>query len=144
MPFATAADVQTRIGRTLTVAEEATAEQVIETVTGLIADAVDRDSAWAAALDPVPAVVRGLCIEKAVGALANPLNLAAESKTLGSYSSARTFPRVQDVGVFLTPVEERIAINAIYGSSSGSGPTESVMDDLLDLAEGRDVGEDPE
>lgn len=135
MAFANSNDVETRIGRPLTEAEKGVAESAIITVTGLIIDCAGRDQAWADALNPVPSTLTGLCVEKAIGAVSNPLNLAAQSETLGAYSDSRTFPRSGDVGVFLTPFEERLVSRAVYGTTTGSALPKGMFDREIELAE---------
>lgn len=141
MAFATADDVATRLGRSLTDAEEATAEQVIALATGLIADEVDRDAAWAEDLDPVPEALKGICVEKAKVAVSNPSGAAAIQEAIGSYSYSRTAPRSEDGGVFLTEAEGRIIRQAVYGTSAGSSSPRALPDRMIDLAESRDVDE---
>lgn len=131
MAFASAEDVAERFPRDLTVDEEVIADAVIASVTGQITDAVDRDSGWAAALDPVPETFKALCVEKAISAISNPMNVASESETLGAWSRSQTFPRLQDVGALLTAAEERRVRQAWYGLSA-SARTTSVIDDVLD------------
>lgn len=144
MAFATVDDVATRLGRALTEAEEAMASQTIEAVTAQIVDAVDRDGAWADALDPVPGLLKALCVEKVIVVGSNPNSLAAESETLGAHSRSRTFQRSNDSGIFLTDAEQRQCRLAVYGSNSGTASSESVVDRLIDLDEGRDVDVDPQ
>jgi hypothetical protein len=141
MAFATAADVATRLGRNLTTEESAMAEQVIESVTAQIVDAVDRDLDWAAALDPVPGLLKSLCVEKVIVVGSNPQGLASESRTLGQASSSKTFQRSNDAGIFLTDQEQRLVRMAVYGSLSGSSTPRTVPDRLIDLRENRDVDE---
>jgi len=133
--FAKAEDVEKRVLRSLTAAEKAAAESVIATVTGLMIDCAGRDEAWADGLDPVPTALTGLCVEKAIGALSNPLNLAAQSETLGAYSTSQTFPRPRDASVFLTPLEQRLISRAVYGTTTGSSVPKSVLDREIELAE---------
>lgn len=134
MDFATVSDVEKRIGRSLSEGEKGIAESAIATVTGLILDCVDRDQTWADGLNPVPGALTGVCVEKALGAIANPLNLAAQSETLGAYSSSQTFPRTGDVSVFLTPFEERLISRAVYGTTSGSSVPKGMFDRQIELA----------
>lgn len=141
MPFATAADIETRLGRALTAAEQAMAEQTIATVTAQIVDAVDRDAAWAAALNPVPGMLKALCIEKVIVVGTNPNGLASESKSLGAFSSSRTFQRSNDVGIVLTEAEQRLARMAVYGTLAGTSSPRGVPDRITDLRENRDVDE---
>ena len=142
MPLATAADVAVRLGRSLTAAETAMAEQVIAAVTGQIVDAVDRDAAWADGLDPadVP-VLKALCVEKVIVVGTNPNGLAAESEALGAHSHSRTFQRSNDAGMFLTDQEQRLCRSAVYGTLTGSSTPRALEDRLTDLREGRDVDE---
>lgn len=117
MAFATTDDVATRLGRDLTVAEDAFAEQVIEDVQGLILEI-----AGTAEPSPVPTYYKALCVSKVIALGANPTGLASESETLGAHTYSKTFPRSMDgLDVFLTEHEEytvrRIANNAVSGSS---------------------------
>lgn len=119
--FATAQDVATRMGRELTAAEEAQAEFVIATVQGLLVETVSKDAVWADALDPVPLALRAICVEKARAVLANPTNIASQTESLGAWSHSETFPRSQDdIGIFLTDAEARIARFAVHGTNRAS------------------------
>lgn len=113
MAFATYSDVQTRLGRDLTTAEQGAATAVIATVEGLIVEVSGE-----AAPTSVPAYYKALCVEKALNVISRP-EPAIASDTLGDYSV--TFTRDDDLGVFLTEREEftvrRIANNAVSGSS---------------------------
>lgn len=114
MALASTDDVEIRLGRDLTDAEEATAELVIEVVGEMILEIAGTDEP-----DPIPAYYRALTIEKTIGAVTNPDSLASESEGLGAYTSSRTFQRAGDVGVFLTDREEAM-IRRTAGSVSGS------------------------
>lgn len=121
MAFATVDDVAIRLGRGLTSAEEAMAEMVLDSVTGLIAEVAGQDDVWAEALDPVPAYYKVLCVEKVITVGSNPNGYAALSEQLGAYQVSKTFQRSQDIGLFLSEYEERmvrrIANNAVSGST---------------------------
>lgn len=130
MSFATSQDIGARLGRDLAVDEQSAVELVIEIVSGQIADAVDRDDEWADALDPVPAVFRAICIEKAVSALTNTENLASLSRTLGKSSISKTFPRSADGGILLSEYEERLVRRAVVAGVAGPR-IGSVLDDIL-------------
>lgn len=120
MAFADADDVAARLGRDLTDPETGVAGSVIVTVTGLIAATLDQDAEWAQNLDPVPAYFTALCVEKTIGAIVNPTNLAAESEQLGAYQHSQTFPRSLDGGVFLTAAERREVRRAANLESLGA------------------------
>lgn len=140
MAFATTDDVATRLGRALTGAEAAMAEQVIESVTAQIADAVNHDLTWAEDLDPVPGVLKTLCVEKVIVVGSNPSGLAAENESLGAYSHGRTFQRSNDVGVWLTAAEQRMARLAVHGRLSTSVRQSSHVDTVIDLLEDGEIG----
>lgn len=133
MAFPTYTEVATRLGRTLTTAEQAIATAVIGSTTGLIAEAVGRDSDWAGDLDPVPQTLSELCIQKAIGAITNPSGVASHSETLGAYQHSETFPRAADIGVFLSPDERARVRRAVYGSSIASPRVGSVLDEVYPL-----------
>lgn len=141
MAFATPDDVATRLGRALTDAEEAMAAQVIEAVTAQIVDAVDQDADWATALDPVPGLLKTLCVEKVIVIGTNPNGLAAESHELGAASRSRTYQRSNDGGIFLTENEQRLARLAVWGTLTGSGRTASAIDDVLDYADDAELND---
>lgn len=129
MSFATTENVAVRLGRPLTAAEEAMSQQVIDDVTGLIAEACGKDSDWITDLDPVPTSFRVLCVEKALAVGGNPNQLRSHSQVLGARQDSRTF-RDGD-GVFLTDEEQRM-VRAIVNAGAGSAWVEvgSILDTL--------------
>lgn len=139
MPFAEPKDVQARLGRSLTSAEEETASAVIAAVTGLIVDCVDRSAEWATSLDPVPEALKAICVEKAISAITNPTSLASESESLGAYQHSQTFQRSSDVGIYLSPFEERLISRAVYGATSGSASAVSMVDRLVQSRDGEEL-----
>lgn len=134
MAFATADDVATRLGRALTAAEIALSEYVIASVTGQIVTIAGRDAAWATALTDVPPIVKALCVEKAIAVGSNPSGLQAHSEQLGQASENKTFRRRDLPEILLTPEEELLVTEALYGSG-GSVPVESAVDALIEYAE---------
>jgi hypothetical protein len=136
MAFATSSDVATRLMRTLTTAETTLATYAIAEVTGLIAEALDKDDDWAAALTPVPSTLKSLCVEKAVGLIVNPNNVASHSESLGAFSHSETFPKASDVGIFLSSAEKNRAKRAVYGSNLIEVRTPSAMEEFLEDALG--------
>lgn len=136
MAFATASDVETRLGRDLTTEETAQATATIATVTGLIAEAVYQDDAWAAALTPIPTTLSTICVEKAISVIANPTNIASGSETLGAYQVSQTYPRSSDIGVFLSAGERSRVRRAVYGSQITDVRTPTELEDFLEDALG--------
>lgn len=128
LAFATAADVATRLGRVLTADEVSQIEGALVDVAGLIRDAARKAPDWMP--DPVPPLFKSLSIEKAVGVLVNPFNLASASEQLGAYQHSQTFPRSADVGVFLTDLEARRVRRATYGTLTASVRPSSIIDDI--------------
>jgi hypothetical protein len=126
--FANSEDIERRLGRSLTEAEEGIAESVVASVTGLIAEAAGMN---AAAIDPAPFYYKVLCVEKAVSALANPSNVASQSETLGSFSHSETFPRDLDASAFLTEDEERRIRRIATGVVSASARPKSLLHDTI-------------
>jgi hypothetical protein len=128
MAFATSDDVATRLGRDLTQAEVDMVDLVIEIVTGLIADAAGQTAAWAAALTPVPAYYKALCIEKAIVVGSNPNQLVSLQKQLGAYMSDKTF---RPTTLFLTAEEEARILKFVPGVAvSGSARVPSLLHDV--------------
>lgn len=135
MAFATSDDVAIRLGRDLTAAEEAFADEVIADVQSLIAEMLGEDDDWADDLNPVPRVFKTICVEKAILVGSNPNGLTSRSETLGSFSESETFRRDAG-GIMLTDDEERRVRLAYYGRSSGSSRPESTADEVHDLIYG--------
>lgn len=134
MAFAATDDVATRLGRALTTAEEGMVELVLDSVTSLIAEAVDRDDAWADDLDPVPMTLRVICIEKAVGIAANPTALVSASEQLGAYQHSQTYARMTSPApILLSDEERRRARRAVYGLNTASPRVPSIADDIFPL-----------
>lgn len=137
-PFATADDVAARLGRDLTEHETTLADSVIETVGGLILEAVERDEDWAEAQASLPVLFETLCVEKAVALVAEPVPTVA-AETLGAYSV--TWARSSDAGVFLTKSEKRDLRREVWGSGtravnlatpySGDPTTDETVNDLV-------------
>lgn len=130
MAWATAADVGTRLRRTLTSEETAAADAVISDVQGLVADAVGKDADWADNLEPVPVTLRVLAIEKALDAITNPGRVASTSEQLGVYQHSTTYPR-PDRLVYLTETEERRVRRVVLGAASASIAVKSTLQDAV-------------
>lgn len=128
--FATAEDVETRLGRELTEQQQDAAEFVSELVTDLICEVAGINEPD----ENVPAYYRALCVEKAVAAISNPENLSSMSRSLGSFSQSSTFQRisVRDTsGISLTEFEERKIRQIASGRASGSSRPRSAPDDFV-------------
>lgn len=135
--FATAAQVATRLGRSLTTLEEAQINGVLEGIAGLMRAEAGKTDDWTP--DPIPSALREMSIQKAIAALINPNNVAATSKSLGSFSESLTFQRSQDGGVFLSDEEGRRVRFAIYGTNSASTRARSHVDTALDLIDDGEI-----
>jgi hypothetical protein len=131
--FATLDQLALRLGITgaadLTAWQAAQGAMLLELVTALIVEAVDKTDEWAATLDPIPAMLRAVCLEAVARVMQNPGGVSSESETLGAYShTARyEFSSDQGTGVMLTEAEGRAARRAVYGVSSGSAYPISIV-----------------
>lgn len=128
--FAVHADIATRLGRDLTTKEQAQATAALDAIAGLIREAAGKAADWT----PSPAIplYKTLSIEKVVGVITNPANLAAESEQLGDHEYSQTFPRAGDIGIFLTDAEERRVCRAAFHTNSASPRmTSELVEDSL-------------
>jgi hypothetical protein len=131
MSFATAEDVATRLGRSLTPTEAATAEMLLAGATAVIADAAGKSDQWADSLEPVPQILSQLAVELVNRVLSNPTGAASVSEQLGAYGQTTSWRSIADgSGLTLTPTEASLVRRAVYGQASASAPLQSVLDDL--------------
>lgn len=120
MAIATTAEVQDRMGVTFTAAQTSACELLLDSATALVADAVGKDDDWAAALSPVPAVVKAITIEIVRRAMSNPGGLTQQSQQLGQFQQSESYRR--DAGeLMLTSLEGRQLRRAVFGSSASIG-----------------------
>lgn len=130
MAFATVTDVATRQGRTFTSTEEDQVTLLIELATAAIADAALKDDAWAAALTPVPDIIKGLTIELVGRAMANYEGLTSSSEQIGSYQYMKSYNK--DHPAFtLTNIERRI-VRRTVGSLNYDVRTPTYTEDYLE------------
>jgi hypothetical protein len=122
--FASTQDVADRLGRDLTAGEETSVDLLIELVTGVIAEAAGEDDAWAAALSPVPVVIKAVTVEVVCRGLANPNSLESLQETLGQHNYSARF---REAGLWLTDHEERLVRRAAGTSMSGSALVKSIV-----------------
>lgn len=124
MAFATTTDVGDRLGRTLTAGEETTVDLLLDLATAVIAEGAGQDDDWAAALTPVPTVLKAICIELTCRALANPNGLDSLAESIGQ---ANYSARFREYGLWLTDYEERLVRRAAGSSQSGSALVKSIV-----------------
>jgi hypothetical protein len=129
--FATVDQVERRIGRDLTAAERIQTGHLVVDATSLIADAIDKDEAWAAALDPIPARLRVTCVEAVIRVLQNPRGVRSQQEALGQYSHSESFTTDTVLGsgaLMLTDREERACRRAAFGTNTGSVVIDSIVE----------------
>lgn len=131
MAFATVTDVATRQGRTFTSAEEDSVELLLDFATAAIADAAGKDDDWAASVDPVPNIIKGLTIELVGRGIANPEGLTSLSQQIGSYQSMKSFNKEATVPFALTAIERRI-VRRTFGSLTYTVRTGTATEDYLE------------
>lgn len=124
MAFASTDDVADRLGRTLSTGEQTSVELLLELAQGVIAAAAGEDDDWAAALTPVPSVLRALTIELTVRALANPNSLESLAESIGQ---ANYQARFREYGLWLSDYEERLVRQVAGSTRSGSVLLKSIV-----------------
>lgn len=136
--FATVDDVARRLNREFTDSEAVQVELLLALATSAIAAAADKTDDWAAALDPVPALLRLLCIEIVVRVLQNPAGAASTTETLGAYSyTERHDSPGANAGLELTEPEERRARRAVYGTNTAGVRVDTIANQLYQDVGGR-------
>lgn len=127
--FATLDELALRLGTTgaseLTAAQAAQGHMLLELVTGLIIDAVDRDDTWAATA-VIRRELRAVCLEATARVMQNPSGARSESEQLGQYQRSASYTDHAH-GLELTDAEIRMCRRAVIGQVSGSAYLESVL-----------------
>lgn len=125
--FATLAELALRLGHAspddMTAAQRAQGQMLLELVTGLIVDAVDKTDTWASTLYPIHRALRAVCLEATARVMQNPSGMSSESETLGAYSHTMRYEstgNAQASGLALTDEEVRMCRRAVWGTVSGS------------------------
>jgi len=129
MAFATTGDVAVRLRRELDEADAALAEMLIESATAVIAAEAGKTWQWAEGLNPVPPLVKAVCVEVVARVMENPEQLHSYSEQLGEHQQSKAFRRGADGGdITLTDRETRLVRFAIRGTSAGYAIAPSLAD----------------
>lgn len=145
--FATIDDLALRMGKEssddFTAAQQAQGERLLELVTGLIIEAVDKDTTWADALDPIPTTLTAVTVEAVARVMLpliqNPSGVSSQTETLGAYSYTARYGTDGDSGsaggaaLELTSREARWARWAVRRSNVDVIEVESIFDQDLPL-----------
>lgn len=133
--FATAADIETRAMRSLSAAEEALVEMLLDAVGDEILEAVGRDGDWFDDLDETGKAFlacKGASIEAINRVLANPNSAESMQEQLGSYSYSQGFRKAAvNAGLYLSDLERRRIRKAVYGRNVVSSRMESVVSEVF-------------
>ena len=130
--LATIRDVALRLGRFLSDSEEVQVNSLITSATNVIYGAVDKPLEWEPTKNQRD-FLSGLCIEVVVRAMANPHALYSLTETLGQHSVTQMYSRdITGGGMMLLPAEELAARRIVYGTTSGSARTRSVVNDVAE------------
>lgn len=129
MAFATSDDVEARLGRDLTTAEQPQVTAMLDDATSAIAEAAGKPDGWSAGLSPIPSQLKSLAVTLVVRSMANPQGLTSQQEALGAWSYSNRFDTSLG-GLALTEAEERMVRRVIYGGTSASVPIPSIVDDL--------------
>lgn len=123
MAFATATDVQARLGLASLTEEQATqVNYLLDAATGLIAQAADKDDTWAANYD-APASIQALCVELVTRVFVNPNAAEITDERLGQYELRQQFS-VDTAGMMLSEKEILFVRRVVWGTASTSISTE--------------------
>lgn len=128
MAFATPTELAGFLGETIA-DDDARAVLLLDLATGLIAAEGGFGDTWATELDPVPVVLKGVCLSVAGRVWSNPESLRSLQEQLGSFQEARTFAIA---GLALTDAERDVVRNALGESGTATTRSESWMTDLYD------------
>lgn len=117
----------------LTDKQAAQGQMLLESVTDLIIDEVDRDAEWAATLDPIPRALRAVCLEAVARVMQNPGGARSESETLGVHQHSVSYTDGAH-GLELSDRESRLCRLAVIGQLSGSAAVDSIATTVADRA----------
>lgn len=130
MAFASTSDMQNRLGKTFSPTEGSMATYLLDAATSLIAQAADKDDAWAAAYD-APVAIKSLCVEVVARVMSNPNLLQSYDERLGQYELRGSFPTA-GIGLLLTEHEELFVRRIVFGVASTSMSIEQDSHATLD------------
>jgi hypothetical protein len=140
--FATLDELAVRLGKEsaedFTAAEAAQGTLLIALATGIITDEVGKDAEWAAALDPVPATLRGVCLEMVARVMTNPTGARSESETLGQYQHSASYTDGAH-GLAFDDAWSMMCRRVVYGRLSGSSTPATTLDRVIEYAETGDI-----
>jgi len=119
--FASADDVAARLGRgTLTAAETAQAELLLDLAAAAIEAATERTETQIRAITPLPPILRVVSIELAVRAMTNPAGLSSRSETVGGASVSERYRDNPGGDLYLNDRETTLVREAVLGPLSGT------------------------
>ncbi|MDP2710797.1 MAG: hypothetical protein Q8O56_06225 [Solirubrobacteraceae bacterium] len=138
--LATLHDLATRLGKQpagLTAEQAAQGELLLALATGVIADAAGKPVDWAATLDPVPAILRAVCVELAARVMSNPAGARSSSEQLGLYRHSESFAAEHGVtlGLLLTNTERQLVRRAANGRMFATTMPRTTVDQIIELGE---------
>ena len=132
MAFATAEDIEKRLGRPLSDAQREQAEALIADAGAVILAELNLPEGCEVEPDEL---LCGMTCTLVMRAMANPQGLASESETLGAHSHSRGFSR-NGGGLTLTENEKLILRRHKYKRLSGTSRPESVVEEMYDYLYG--------
>ncbi len=123
----------------LTDAQAAQGTMLLELATGVLTGALGKDDDWAAALDPVPAALRLVCLAMVAPVMQNPGGARSESETLGAYSHSTSYTDDAHGLGELTTAWLAMCRRAVYGRGSATTIPGTTLDLLIELQETGEV-----
>lgn len=142
--FATLNELAVRLGRVssaeLTAAQAAQGGLLLDLSSGLIREATGQAADWDP--DPIPTILRAVCLDVCRRVMTNPAGVRSESETLGVHQHAVSYPDGAS-DLYLTRIEEHLVRQAVHGRSSGTSMPATTFDQVLELAQTGEIAEFP-
>lgn len=136
--FATVDELARRLGMVdaseLSTGQVAQGTMLLRLMTSVIAQAVGRTEAWVTTLNPIPAIIRAVCLEAVARVMQNPSGARSKSETLGQWSHSTSYTD-RGHGLLLTDAEMLLVRRAVWGTGSATTHPATTLDELIELAE---------
>lgn len=136
--FATIDELARRLGMVdageLSAGQVAQGTMLLRLMTSVIAQEVGRTEAWVATVNPIPAILRAVCLEAVARVMQNPSGARSESETLGQWSHSTNYTDKAH-GLLLTAAESRLVCQEVWGTASATTHPATTLDELIELSE---------
>lgn len=136
MAFATTDELRKRAGRSaLTATETDQATALLDAASASICEEIGFSEERVNELAPGSNLLKHVAITVALRLMANPEGLRAKSRTLGDFTSSKTFRDGSD-SIELSENDKLLVRRAVFGTNSGSSRPAGVVEEVHDLIHG--------